>query len=124
MLQAAVAASREALPELRRISLLYSAARPSELAHRTPIEELAVADDRVRLELRVTRNSEPQEPWSGATGRISTAVLAAALAEAGSPAAETLAYVCGPPAMTDELVAALQGPLAIPKERVRSEKWW
>merc|ERR1719433_339274 len=65
MLQAASRAPRETVPDLRRISLLYSAARPSELAFRGQLEELAAADDRVRLELRATRNAEPEEPWSG-----------------------------------------------------------
>ena len=55
---------------------------------------------------------------------------------AGVPdlARDTVCYVCGPPAMTDEFVADLKGivePDSPPeggngngKERVLSEKWW
>ncbi|KAJ5637985.1 hypothetical protein N7490_007864 [Penicillium lividum] len=36
----------------------------------------------------------------------------------------TVAYVCGPPAMTDELVEKLQGILGDKPQRVLFEKWW
>lgn len=38
--------------------------------------------------------------------------------------AETVCYVCGPPAMTDEFVDVLRGLLGGEKDRVLSEKWW
>ena len=36
----------------------------------------------------------------------------------------TVAYVCGPPAMTDEVVAFLNSQQGMSKERVLCEKWW
>jgi NAD(P)H-flavin reductase len=36
----------------------------------------------------------------------------------------TVAYVCGPPDMTDELVSFLQDGMEMPKGRVLCEKWW
>lgn len=36
----------------------------------------------------------------------------------------TVAYVCGPPMMTDSLVAFLQQQPGMAKERVLCEKWW
>jgi len=122
MLQAASAVAPSALPELRRISLLYSASKPSELAFRGHLEEMAGQDGRLRLDLRVTRNEE--EPWIGATGRIDAEAIAAALAEAAAPTQEVLAYVCGPPAMTDSLTEVLTSELGLPADRVRFEKWW
>jgi NAD(P)H-flavin reductase len=37
---------------------------------------------------------------------------------------ETVAYVCGPPDMTDDLVLFLQEEICMPKDRVLCEKWW
>lgn len=123
IVQAALAAAPEVTQQLRRVSLLYSAASPSELAFRTHLEELAKSDERLRLGLRVTRN-EARESWTGETGRIDAAVLLGALEEAAIPREAVLAYVCGPPAMTDELVAILHGDLGLSEDRVRFEKWW
>lgn len=41
------------LPSLRRVSLLYSAVVPAELAFRSHLEELARADARLRLRLHL-----------------------------------------------------------------------
>ncbi|KAE8383547.1 hypothetical protein BDV26DRAFT_92416 [Aspergillus bertholletiae] len=37
---------------------------------------------------------------------------------------ETVCYMCGPPAMTDEFVATLQGLMGDGSDRVFFEKWW
>ncbi|KAF7630436.1 hypothetical protein AFLA_011060 [Aspergillus flavus NRRL3357] len=37
---------------------------------------------------------------------------------------ETVCYMCGPPAMTDEFVAALRGLMGDGSDRVFFEKWW
>jgi NAD(P)H-flavin reductase len=39
---------------------------------------------------------------------------------------DTLAYICGPPTMTDEIAAAIgqEGSGVIAAERVMTEKWW
>lgn len=126
MLQQAVATAPEAAPGMQRITLLYSAAKPSELAYRRHMEELAARDDRVRLELRVTRNSEPAgpEPWNGGVGRITVDTLREAVAQSGFCSDDTLAYVCGPPQMTDDIVAALVDEVSVPSGSVRFEKWW
>jgi NAD(P)H-flavin reductase len=36
----------------------------------------------------------------------------------------TVAYICGPPQMTDEFVAYLTDEMKMPEERVLCEKWW
>lgn len=123
ILQAVAATPREELPELRRVSFLYSASTPSELAYRGHLEQLERDDERLRLALHVTRNAAG-EPWLGATGRIGAGALKAAVGAGEGVPSEVLAYVCGPPAMTDELVAVLHEGLGVPKERVRLERWW
>jgi len=36
----------------------------------------------------------------------------------------TVAYICGPPSMTDEVVGALRNAKGMTDERVLCEKWW
>lgn len=119
MLQEALAHS-SFMPNLRRITLMYSAATASELAYRDHIEDLAKTDPRVQIDLRVTRGAS-EEPWHGKVHRIDANAVLAAVGDAGS----ALVYICGPPQMTDQLVAEL-GPdgLGFPKDRIRFEKWW
>lgn len=57
------------------------------------------------------------------TRRISQQDLKAAVGDE-SARRETVAYVCGPPAMTDEIVKVLQGMLGDDKKKVFYEKWW
>ncbi len=54
------------------------------------------------------------------TGRMSTDALGGWIEDAE----ETIAYVCGPPAMTDEMVGALRGSVGMAEDRVLCEKWW
>lgn len=109
------------LPKLHKISLLYSAATPEELVYRQHLEDLAVKDCRLHLRLHVTRSSV--DDWAGCTGRIDTSVLQDAFNQEPQDLKQ-LCYVCGPPAMTDALVESLQGPLGLPSEAVRVERWW
>jgi len=37
---------------------------------------------------------------------------------------DTVAYICGPPSMTDEVVGALRNAEGMTDERVLCEKWW
>lgn len=119
--QEAVQASAELVPNLKRISLLYSASRPSELAYRTEIERIASRDSRVNLVMHVTRNTGPVERWTGVSGRIDKESLTNALA--GSQDG-VVAFVCGPPAMTDDLLKVLRDEIGLPPENVRFERWW
>ena len=41
-----------------------------------------------------------------------------------SERSSTVAYVCGPPAMTDSAVATLRGAEGMDEKRVLCEKWW
>merc|ERR1712136_183393 len=92
VLEAVSGPTDKGAPLLQHVSMLYSAARPSGLAYRRRLEELAQGDPRINLELRVTR---ADTEWNGATGRI------------GVPVSQTLAFVCGPSSMSDELTSAL-----------------
>lgn len=141
ILQAAVAAASELAPSLRHITMLYSAASAGELAFRGHLQQLAACDTRVRLAFHVTREARPPAADAAASaagamgadkateglrfGRITPEEILGALHLAETPSSEVLAYVCGPPSMTDEMCEALTSPLlSVPHSRVRSERWW
>jgi len=103
---------------------MYSASKPSELAFRDHIESIASKDPRVDIRFHVTRNDGPEaESWDGVTSRIDEKALAEAIGDGISPS-EILTFVCGIPAMTDDLIAICQNKLMLPADRVRFEKWW
>lgn len=80
---------------------------------------------RVRLHLFITGQLSEQRTVGRfpafTNGRLKKENLEAVLRDAPEV---TVAYVCGPPNMTDELVSFFQDDMGIPKERVLCEKWW
>jgi NAD(P)H-flavin reductase len=99
----------------QRVSLLYSARRGDEFAF---IEELREHAGAGRLELHQTVTREDSAAWSGGRGRIGRAHFASVLHEPDA----TLCFVCGPPALVSESVAALKA-LGVPDEHIRTEGW-
>jgi ferredoxin-NADP reductase len=101
--------------EKRPISLVYSARTPDEFAYRKELEHLARRHT-LALTLTVTGGVESDE-WSGARGRIGIAQLQEAL-----PGPDPICFVCGPPALVDEIPALLR-QLGVQSTRIRTEEW-
>jgi ferredoxin-NADP reductase len=97
------------------IGLLYSARMPGEFAYERELRDLA-GHKHIELELRVTRDV-PAEVWDGSRGRIARADLAPLV-----HGRETLCFVCGPPALVEEIPRALED-LGVPRQRIRTEEW-
>jgi ferredoxin-NADP reductase len=108
------------------VNLLYSARGSEELAFREELDE--IAGRRAGFEIRyfVTGNqasnvSTPNDgdAASGVTRRrINRDALEAALA-----GKDTDAYLCGPPPMTESMVALLED-LGMAKPQIHFERWW
>lgn len=96
------------------IGLLYSARTPTEFAYEDELRGLAA---RRRIELKLTVTREAADDWSGARGRIGADDLAPLVHD---PA--TLCFICGPPALVDQMPRVL-GSLGVPPERIRIEEW-
>ena len=96
------------------IGLLYSVRTPDEFAYEAELRSLA--RDR-RIELRQTVTREISATWTGARGRISRDDLQPLVHD---PA--TLCFICGPPALVDEMPRLLQD-LGILRSRIRIEEW-
>jgi len=98
----------------RNIGLFYSARTPDEFAFEQELRELADAGE---IELRQTVTRATDTDWTGARGRLNRDALGELVHD---PA--TLCFVCGPPALVDEMPAILTG-LGIPRQRIRIEEW-
>lgn len=96
------------------VGLLFSARTPDEFAYERELKALA-DDRRIELQLRVTRDAP--EAWSGTRGRIGGADLAPLV-----HGRETLCFVCGPPALVQEIPRQLE-ELGVPRRRIRTEEW-
>jgi ferredoxin-NADP reductase len=97
-----------------RLSVLYSAKVPEELAFREELERLA---RRGLIQLHLTVTGEPGAGWAGSRGRITAEALRGAL-----PSKEAVCYLCGPPAMVEDVPPLLR-QLGVPSSHVRTEEW-
>lgn len=68
-------------------------------------------------------DSKTEVPVTAWTHRIDDLALSSAVGNKAE-AKNTVFYVCGPPAMTDEMVKFLKEQDAVDPERVLCEKWW
>jgi ferredoxin-NADP reductase len=98
----------------KQIGVLYSARTPVEFAYERELRALA---ERHRIELKLTVTREAADDWSGARGRIGRDDLAPLVHD---PA--TLCFICGPPALVDQMPRVL-GELGVTPERIRIEEW-
>ncbi len=98
----------------RNIGLFYSVRTPDEFAFESELKTLAKAGE---IELRQTVTRVTDQDWTGARGRLNRDALAELVHD---PA--TLCFVCGPPALVDEMPRILS-ELGIPRERIRIEEW-
>ena len=98
----------------RNIGLFYSARTPDEFAYEEELRALARAGE---IELRQTVTRAADAEWAGPRGRLNRDALQELVHD---PA--TLCFVCGPPALVDEMPKILTD-LGIPRTRVRVEAW-
>jgi ferredoxin-NADP reductase len=98
----------------RNIGLFYSARTPDEFAFEDELRRLADAGE---IELRQTVTRATETDWNGARGRLDREALGKLVHD---PA--TLCFVCGPPALVDEMPSILTA-LGIPRGRIRVEEW-
>jgi ferredoxin-NADP reductase len=87
---------------------------PEELAFREELDRLARRD---LIQLHLTITGQPTASWDGTRGRISIEALERAL-----PSKEAVCYLCGPPAMVEDVPPLLRR-LGVPSSHVRTEEW-
>ena len=97
------------------MGLMYSARLPEEFAYADEFRAMAEAGT-LELRMTVTRDAGPGN-WTGTRGRITRADLEPLVHDG-----RTLCFVCGPPALVDEMPRLLQS-LGVPRELVRVEEW-
>jgi len=97
-----------------QLALVYSARTPEEFAFDAELASLASAG-RLTYQRTATRHTDPH--WAGGRGRISRAMLEAAVEDP-----ETLCFVCGPEPLVHEVPRMLHD-IGIAPSRVRVEEW-
>ena len=97
----------------RNVGLFYSVRTPDEFAYEQELRGLAQTGD-IELRQTVTRASDD---WRGPRGRLNRDALAELVHDP-----ETLCFVCGPPALVDDIPKLLT-ELGVPRERIRIEEW-
>jgi propane monooxygenase reductase component len=95
------------------ISVLYSARTALEFAYRGELERLA---RRRLIRLMLTVTGPADDYWPGARGRIGVRQLETML-----PDPRALSFVCGPPALVDD-VPLLLGQLGLASAQIRIEE--
>lgn len=96
------------------VRLLYGNRSADEIAYRDELDALANEAKDARVVHTLTRPAPGT--WDGRTGRIDRALLA----EAADGLREPVFYVCGVPAMVEDMVATALD-LGVPESRVRYE---
>jgi ferredoxin-NADP reductase len=97
------------------IGLMYSARLPEEFAYAEEFRRMA-GEGTIELRMTITRDVGPGG-WTGTRGRITRAELEPLVHDR-----QTLCFVCGPPALVDEMPKLLQ-KLGVAPEHVRTEEW-
>ena len=98
----------------RNIGLFYSVRTPDEFAYEQELRDLARSGE---IELRQTVTRATDADWTGPRGRLNRDALEELVHD---PA--TLCFICGPPALVDEMPKIL-ADLGIPPERIKIEEW-
>jgi NAD(P)H-flavin reductase len=98
----------------RNIGLFYSVRTPDEFAFEDELRALARSGE---IELRQTVTRALDADWTGPRGRLNRAALEELVHD---PA--TLCFICGPPALVDEIPKVL-AEMGIPSERIKIEEW-
>jgi ferredoxin-NADP reductase len=96
------------------IAVLYSARTPNEFAYQDELRALA---EQGQLDLRQTVTRGESDGWAGRRGRIQPRDLEPLVHD---PA--TLCFICGPPALVNE-VPRMLGELGVAPDRIRIEAW-
>ena len=89
----------------------------AKVATEATYDELRALARDGKIELRQTVTRETATEWAGPRGRIGRAEIQPLVHD---PA--TLCFVCGPPALVDEMPKIL-ADLGIPRTRIRVEEW-
>ena len=96
------------------VSLIYSVRSPEEFAYMQEFQQL---EDDGRIEFRHTVTRAAAESWTGRQGRIDVRCLDGLIEPA-----DTLCFVCGPPALVGDLRPQLK-ELGLGDDQIRIENW-
>ncbi|MGD0234469.1 MAG: FAD-dependent oxidoreductase [Syntrophorhabdales bacterium] len=101
-----------------RVTLFYSSRVLEEAVFLDELQGLADTRTNIKLVATMTRPEQSSTNWTGLTGRLNAAMIK----ERCDEWPNAMYYMAGPPAMVDTMQQILDD-MAIPGDRVRTEKW-
>jgi ferredoxin-NADP reductase len=101
----------------RPVVLVHSNTRVSDIAFRDELDLAAAEEPHLRVVHTITGEDDPN--WPGRRGRIDAGLLRAVVQDLEKP----LYYICGPPAMVDDVRALILETYGIRNGDVRSESF-
>ncbi|HEV2519979.1 MAG TPA: FAD-dependent oxidoreductase [Thermoplasmata archaeon] len=99
--------------------LVYSSRTPEDIVFRRELDELARRNRALKIVHTITRPAESKEPWTGATGRIVSALLRKAMENVHAP----IVYIAGPPGLVREHRQVVVDEFHLPESDVRSDEF-
>jgi ferredoxin-NADP reductase len=109
-------ATRRELPT--KITILYTVRTTNDIIFNAEFHELAQQNPNFDFYVTCTRLSA-EDPWTGRRGRIDPAWVK----EQMDDPANTIFYACGPNPLVEFAEHLVLRELAMPKDRMRTEKW-
>ena len=98
-----------------KVTLLYSAKSPSELAFYQELSDIASSNPNISCLFTITQSQE--EPWDGRVGRIDSDMLGEHVTNKDS-----LFYICGPSELPADIKQSLRD-LGVDDSQVYAEEW-
>lgn len=98
----------------RNIGVFYSVRTPDEFAYEEELRGLAHTGE---IELRQTVTRAADADWTGPRGRLNREALEELIHDP-----KTLCFICGPPALVDDIPRILT-EIGIPRTRIKIEEW-
>lgn len=110
-------------PSAPRAVVVHGVARADELAYRDRLEAWHRDDSSVAYLAAVSRPADPANAgWAGLTGRLDAA-LPKVMALTTVDPADTVAYLCGNPAMIRAVTAGLRDR-GVAEDAIIAEQYW
>lgn len=101
-----------------RVTLFYSSRVPEEAIFLDELQGIAETHTNINLVVTMTRPDQSSTTWTGLAGRLNAAMIRSRCKEW----ANALYYMAGPPVMIDTMQQILDD-MAIPQDKIRTEKW-
>ncbi|OGI93489.1 hypothetical protein A3A99_03895 [Candidatus Nomurabacteria bacterium RIFCSPLOWO2_01_FULL_41_18] len=97
-----------------KITLLYSNKIPEDIPYKEDLEKMEKQNKNLKIVHTITRPEESKHKWNGHVGRVNEEMIKEFMNN------DTVFYICGPPAMVDDLQEILK-QMNVGESRIKIE---